>query len=253
MERVDFSPLLFIHGLCHGAWCWHEHFIPHFESLGYDCHTLNLSGHEVAGRSASNNHLKLSDYVKDVENAISTFDTQPILVGHSMGGFIVQLYLKNCRLPTKAILMASVPPSGALASSLRVIKIRPGAIKYLLNRDLLGFAQAYPQFMFRADIDSHALSYYKSMLCSESFVAYLQMLFPIAIKKSTAAHHNLLVMGGSKDQLFTLREFEYTARKYAADLEIIPDAAHDLMLEPNWKYIAKIIHYWINKLDTITE
>ena len=107
--------------------------------------------------------------------------------------------------------------------------------------------------MFRADIDSHALSYYKSMLCSESFVAYLQMLFPIAIKKSTAAHHNLLVMGGSKDQLFTLREFEYTARKYAADLEIIPDAAHDLMLEPNWKYIAKIIHYWINKLDTITE
>ena len=38
-------PILFVHGICHGAWCWQPNFAPYFTDLGYDGHALSLRGH----------------------------------------------------------------------------------------------------------------------------------------------------------------------------------------------------------------
>ena len=38
-------PLLFLHGSAHAAWCWAEHFLPHFAAAGYDAYALSLRGH----------------------------------------------------------------------------------------------------------------------------------------------------------------------------------------------------------------
>ncbi len=37
--------IVFVHGMCHGAWCWEEQFIPYFKELGYNCIAFNLPGH----------------------------------------------------------------------------------------------------------------------------------------------------------------------------------------------------------------
>ena len=92
---MEKDPILFVHGVCHGGWCWEEHFVPYFEGLGYECHAINLTGHEQAGSRANINHLSLSDYVKDVVEAVHAINRPPILVGHSMGGMIVQKYLER--------------------------------------------------------------------------------------------------------------------------------------------------------------
>ncbi len=39
------TPLLFIHGAWHGAWCWAEHFLDYFAAHGYAAHALSLRGH----------------------------------------------------------------------------------------------------------------------------------------------------------------------------------------------------------------
>ena len=28
------TPVLFVHGMFHGAWCWDEHFLPYFAQHG---------------------------------------------------------------------------------------------------------------------------------------------------------------------------------------------------------------------------
>lgn len=38
------TPLLFIHGAWHGAWCW-EKFLSYFAEHGYESHALSLRGH----------------------------------------------------------------------------------------------------------------------------------------------------------------------------------------------------------------
>ena len=33
-EQKHKTPLLFVHGMWHGAWCWDEFFLPFFEEAG---------------------------------------------------------------------------------------------------------------------------------------------------------------------------------------------------------------------------
>ena len=43
------TPLLFVHGAWHGAWCWEENFLPYFAQAGYHSHALDLRGHGKSG------------------------------------------------------------------------------------------------------------------------------------------------------------------------------------------------------------
>jgi len=38
------APLLFVHGGCHGSWCW-QHFLDYFARVGRDCYALNWYNH----------------------------------------------------------------------------------------------------------------------------------------------------------------------------------------------------------------
>ena len=80
--------ILFVHGMCHGAWCWEPYFLPYFEQLGYHCSAINLRGHEQPGSTVSINHIGIEDYVADLQKAVSLLCEPPIIIGHSMGGYV---------------------------------------------------------------------------------------------------------------------------------------------------------------------
>jgi len=228
--------IVFVHGMCHGAWCWEEQFVPYFEKLGYNCITFNLPGHEIEG-STKRITYSLGDYVQALRNEVESLDEPPIIIGHSMGGMILQHFLKTGRCK-KAVLMSSVPPSGALLASLRVIFRYPGVIPYLLRRNLVGAFKKYPHLMLNKHI---LIARYAHRMCAESFSAYLGLLIPISHNSSIP----ILVLGGSKDGLITVREFENTANYYNANLTIIEGGSHDLMLDEDYEKSALAIVKWI--------
>jgi hypothetical protein len=39
------TPVLFVHAMFHGAWCWEEYFLPYFAQHRYVVHALSLCGH----------------------------------------------------------------------------------------------------------------------------------------------------------------------------------------------------------------
>jgi pimeloyl-ACP methyl ester carboxylesterase len=228
--------IVFVHGMCHGSWCWKEKFVPYFEQLGYNCISFNLPGHETEG-SVRRISYSLSDYVQALHNQVEKLDKPPIIIGHSMGGMILQLYLKT-KTCKKAVFMSSVPPSGVLIASLRVILRYPGVIPYLLLRNLLGAFKKYPHLMFNNAI---LTSRYAHRMCAESFRAYIGLFIPISHRSSIP----ILVVGGSKDGLITVREFESTAKHYNAKLTIIEGGSHDLMLDEDYEKSALAIEKWI--------
>lgn len=64
------TPLLFVHGALHAAWCWEFHFLDYFAQHGFAVHALNLRGH---GNSAGRERLRstrIADYVEDLKNAV---------------------------------------------------------------------------------------------------------------------------------------------------------------------------------------
>lgn len=125
-DDVRPTPLLFVHGAWHGAWCWEEHFLDYFAERGYGVTALafSLRGH---GKSEGGNRLRwarISDYVADVKQVAEQLPAPPVLIAHSMGGHVVQKYLEQH--PARAgVLLASVPPRGALAGTLRYARRHP--------------------------------------------------------------------------------------------------------------------------------
>jgi pimeloyl-ACP methyl ester carboxylesterase len=126
-------PLLFVHGAWHAAWCWDEHFLGFFADRGYRAVALSFRGH---GSSPTNKRLRdcsFADYVADVTSVAHGLPTPPVVIGHSMGGVIVQKYLESNEAPA-GVLMASMPPQGYFRSGLRWLRKHPAGNKARTRR-----------------------------------------------------------------------------------------------------------------------
>ncbi|KAJ7098782.1 Alpha/Beta hydrolase protein [Mycena belliarum] len=118
-------PLLFVHGSNCSAACFRA-FLPLIASAGYACYAVSLRGH---GKSWQPNAFSfhaltgLNAYVADVEAALAHLETAhpdaaPVLLGHSMGGSVLQHALtvweaqrkqKSWRRTAGLVLLASGP------------------------------------------------------------------------------------------------------------------------------------------------
>lgn len=128
-------PLLFVHGGFQGAWCWDVNFLDYFVQRGFRVVAPSYRGHGDSPVDKPLRSCSISDFVADVSSIANKLDPEPIPIGHSTGGFIVQKYLERNDAPA-GVLLASVPPHGHLRSMLRFSRHYPwrGA-KFALSGD----------------------------------------------------------------------------------------------------------------------
>lgn len=242
------TPILFVHGAWHGAWCWQEHFLPYFADHGFHVHALSLRGHGASEAPHHPRTTRMRDYVADVAQVAAELDTAPILVGHSMGGLVVQKYLEAHTAPA-AILLASVPTSGALRTTLNVacrhpLRFARANLTWSLY-PIVGAPRLAREFLFARDVPPGRLKAYFSRLQDESYLAYLDMI-AFALPRPRRVSTPLQVIGAGRDAIFTPREARRTARAYHADVKLFPDAPHDLMLDANWQPAADAMLAWLD-------
>lgn len=241
------TPILFVHGMWHGAWCWAEHFMPYFARHGYVTHALSLRGH---GNSEGRERLRwtsLADYVADVARVAGEMDNAPVLVGHSMGGVIVQKYLESNEAPA-AVLLASAPPRGVIPATMRVFLRHPLVVlKVNLTLSMLpvvGTPDLAQEALFSADMPEERVKAYCDRLQDESYRAYWDMLC-LNLPRPGRVETPVLVLGAAEDTIISSGEVEATARAYGAQAELFPGMAHDMMLEAGWQAVADRILGWL--------
>jgi non-heme chloroperoxidase len=243
------TPLLFVHGAYVAAWCWAENFLPWFAGRGYCAHAVSLRGH---GASEGREHLylhSLDDYVRDVRRVVESLDREPVLVGHSMGGMVVQRYLER-HGAAGAVLMASVPPTGLLGPTLDLVRGDPalfhemGLMQYGSPRatTVEGLRRAVFSPRTPQEIVVKALR----MGQRESYRAIFDMTWPqLRLNGRHRRLPPLLVLGGGEDAFFGPDALRATAAHFGVEAEIFPEMAHALMLEPGWEAVAARIHRWL--------
>lgn len=77
---------LLIHGAWHGAWCWNK-IIPLLEKQGHKVIAPELPGHGKDKTPVAD--VSLKSYTDCVCGILDSLEESVILVGHSMGGFIM--------------------------------------------------------------------------------------------------------------------------------------------------------------------
>jgi pimeloyl-ACP methyl ester carboxylesterase len=243
------APVVFVHGAWHGAWCWSEHFLPYFADHGYLAHALDLRGHGGSEHRHRLRWTRIADYVDDLDRVVRGLGTTPVLVGHSLGGAVVQKYLET-RPAVAAALLASVPPAGALPATLRLAARHPLAMLKANATRSLQHLVATPELaraaFFSDDLPDDLLLAYFSCLQDESYRAFLDVLF-FNLPRPARVTTPVLVLGADRDTFFTRREIEATARAYRTRATFFP-MAHDMMLEAGWQDVADHILRWLNRL-----
>ena len=242
------APLLFVHGAFGAAWCWNEHFLPWFARQGYDAYAVSLRGH---GGSAGQDRLQdcgIPDFVEDVAQTVAALPRPPVLIGHSMGGFVVQKYLET-GAAAGAVLMAPVPPSGLLGPGLSLAVWNPSAVWEVGAIEALGTRHATPKTMrmalFSETMPAALATAYFSRMGNESRRATLDMYYPGLIDTTQVLRLPMLVLGAAQDILIPPAFVRATARSYGTEAEIFPDMAHGMMLERDWEAVARRIRDWL--------
>jgi pimeloyl-ACP methyl ester carboxylesterase len=242
------TPLLFVHGSCHAAWCWDENFLPYFAENGFDSYAVSLRGHGKSEGGEKLNWTSVSDYVEDILQVVANLPKKPVIIGHSLGGLVVQKFLEKNAAPA-GILLAPSPAKGMFWSGLRLYFKNP----FLFNRVFLkqdiqiiyGTPQLVKKNLFSAGGNDEKIAEYTKRLGKESFRACSEMIYNLP--KPKLVKTPLLVLGAENDIIVPPKEIEKTARAFNADYKIFPDTAHDLMLEHNWKSVADFMIHWLQK------
>jgi pimeloyl-ACP methyl ester carboxylesterase len=243
------TPLLFVHGAWHGAWCWDEHFLDFFAERGYRSLALSLRGHGRSPAPKFKRFCSIADFVADVASVAQSLPEPPIVVGHSLGGYVVQKYLESRAAPA-AVLVAPAPQSGIAGFLLRRFQRHPwytgiGLARGRSLRGVGGTPELARETFFAASAPADEVRRYTALLCEEyAPKIVIDMLWP-NLPKPDRVTAPLLVLGADNDVCFTQREVRATAAAYGTDAEFFSDMSHDMMLDPGWQPVAERMHAWL--------
>jgi pimeloyl-ACP methyl ester carboxylesterase len=231
-------PLLFVHGAWQGAWSWQEHWMPEAAARGWRTYAVSLRGH---GGSEGRDELPLAPlryFEHDVLQAITELPAPPVLVGHSMGGLVVQHVLERYRSAPAGVLVAPVPPTHGLEILGALARHHPGS----LAKMLVG-AQPDARMFFGPRADDVTVRRKQQRMDDESWLATYQLVLP---RRPRTSRSPVLVLGGGDDTVTPPSAMVRTARHYGTKARLFRGMGHDLMLEPDWRAPLDAMLDWLD-------
>lgn len=245
-KQEDAVPVLFVHGIFSGAWIWEEHFLDWFADHGYHAYALSLRGHGRSSYPDPSGQYSLKEYTEDLKDAIQTIEQThkqpPLLVGHSMGGMVVQRFLTR-HVGRGAVLLCSIPPQGMMPLSLQNLWFNPITTLEMTQTYMMPemtTRQQLQRYMFSGPVDQKKLDKWLQYMVPESQRLIWDMTWsdlpnPFEVSKTPIA-----VVGATQDQLVPKLSVTLTAATYGCKARWI-DCGHGAMLDHNWQDAAAVV------------
>lgn len=233
------DPILFVHGGCHGSWCW-EKFLPYFAENGWDCYALNWYNHYKSEKIPTEKFIRrsISDVKEEIGKIVSHLGVAPILIGHSMGGLAVQKYAEAYRAKALVLITPVVPAEvGGPAIELPVDEKQPwGPPPIEVSKELF----------FRGSGDEEVKRFY-ALLCTESPRAVIEATrWTVHVDKGRLSKVPKLIFGAEIDRLVPHELEKNLAEFYSCEYVFAKGKGHNLLLEPGWRDTASKIADWLS-------
>ena len=253
LELLEAEPLgraraaiLFVHGAYTGAWCW-EDFLRRFAARGFRALAVSLRGH---GQSAGAERLHgwgLRDYGIDLGRAVAASGGEPVLIGHSMGAFLVQRYLAEGGVARAAVQLCPVPLFGIGPASVALAVSRP-----LLYAEMRALAEgrsrsraALAELLFGGAVPRETVETCFHRMQPESRRALAELALPLPPMAWHARRVPQLVLAAEKDLLIPALQAASAAALVGAEYRELPGLGHAAMLAPRRDQVMEAIVDWL--------
>ncbi|MEI9947163.1 MAG: alpha/beta hydrolase [Chitinophagaceae bacterium] len=257
MKNSDSKTVLFITGAFVHHSCWDE-WKSLFESKGYKCIVPSwphkdaspevLRNRQPDAAIASNRLAALTEYYAGI---VKQLPGKPILVGHSIGGLIVQLLLQQ-GLGAAGVAIHSVPPQGIFTFKFSFLKAGWGPLGFFTSARksfLMSFKEWTFAFTNGMNAEQQKESYYR-LAIPESKLIVRDTITKAAKVNFENPHAPLLLTSGSDDHTIPASLNYSNYKKYrksnsVTDYKEFKGRNHFVLGQPTWKEDADYILSWI--------
>lgn len=252
--------IVLVHGMFMGPSCWSQ-WVPLLESKGYRVLAPAWPAHEGSAAQARAAHpdpklaaLGLPEVLAHYRGVIASLDEKPILIGHSMGGLVVQILLSE-GLASAAVAIDAAPPKGVftlagpfLKSNGRILR---GSLDEPLDMDLERFAYVFTNqqspAVQRAAWEQHARPESRR-LGRDATKAAGRVDFG-------ARRGPLLLLGGEHDHAVPPVIGRKTFRRYhkadaLTEYRELEGVDHWLIGSDRWREVADLTLAWLERQGT---
>ncbi len=244
-EKPKFkSPLLLIHGLWSGSWCWRQ-WATHFSNLGWECWAVNFRGRFEEGRHQILKQLNFQGCVEDLRKVIRSAAFPPLLVAHDLGGLVAQKAAEEEKL-SALVLLSSLLPKEIQAAAPRPLRLL--RLKYVplifLRRPFLFEERDFRRLWFASVPEGQHPDILRRMVPESSYL--VREFFDRRVKVHPERFHcAVLVVGGGEDKIVPIASMREMARWLGGDIKEYPDHGHWMMEEEGGERIVRDIHRWV--------
>jgi pimeloyl-ACP methyl ester carboxylesterase len=240
---------------CWGPW------VRCFESGGYRCLAPAWPGRDKFVEELRNNHpdpqlgrLTLSSVLEHMASVVRGLDEKPILVGHSMGGLIVQL-LRQRDLAAASVAIDSAPPQLVFTTSWSFLRsnwphINPFAqrsepIEMTFKRFQYAFVNGLPAEEQRAAFGRNVVP--------ESRRVPAESLTQAAHIDFRKPGSPLLFIAGSNDHIIPAllnrkNHARYHASGSTVDFKEFPGRTHFIIGQKGWEEVTGWVERWLENV-----
>jgi len=251
------APVIFIHGMFMTSLCW-EHWLTRFEALGRDVWAPGWPrrADSVAKLRARHpdpelGNLGLVEVLESYSALVAEMPDAPVLIGHSMGGLVVQLLLAQGQ-GAAGVAIDSAPPQGVFTAEWSFLKANwPMITPFHDKRDphMIPFDDFAYAFGNGLDEDDQ-LTFYNRYVVPESRLVPEQSLTRVAHLDFAAPHAPLLLIAGSQDHIIPPGLNKTNAEKYSdpgsvTDFREFEGRDHLTIVEDGWEDVADYVAEWL--------
>jgi pimeloyl-ACP methyl ester carboxylesterase len=247
-QRRFKTPILMMHGMWHGAWCW-RHWQELLATWGWESHAFSLPGHAGSPVQRPVYFCTMGYYLRVLQAEVERLPRKPILMGHSMGGALTQWYLRfvGDDLPA-GVLVAPWDSHKNIAGRDLWWQLDPIGLLLVSFTLWTGFYIRSPEQAARKLLSPKSIYTPEELhgrLSPESGWVMVQHNPPFW-HPPEQVNTPLLWLAGESDAVISVEHERRSADHYQADFVVIPEAAHNIMMEYNYRETAEIIHDWLD-------
>lgn len=249
--------VLFIHGMFMTPLCWQE-WLAYYQAKGYEALAPAWPNRDQSVQMLRQMHpdaqlgkLGLADVVTHYTAILSSMPAQPVLIGHSMGGLVVQILLEK-GWGAAGIAINSAPPMGVFTTQWSFIKSNWPMINPFISGHQ-PHLMTFPQFQY-AFVNGLPLAEqqtaYDTQVVPESRRVPRQSLTSVAQIDYKQQKKPLLFIAGTTDQIIPPSLNRTNYRKYnpsLTDFQEFAGRTHYIIGQKGWQEVADHTLTWLNK------
>jgi pimeloyl-ACP methyl ester carboxylesterase len=251
--------IVFVHGLFMTNRCWNQ-WADFFEAKGYTCLALPYPRRDQSVEALRKAHpdpalgrLTLEAVIESYQKSIRVMAEPPVLIGHSLGGLIVQVLLQG-GVGAAGVAIDSAPPLGVLTTQWSFVKSNWPILNPVIP-------SSEPYFMPFEDFE---YAFVNGLAPAEQHAAYDQQVVPesrrlgrgvlsnaarVDFKRKTAP---LLMFAGSSDHIIPAGLNRTNFAKYknnpsVTEFKEFPGRTHYGIGQMGWEEMAGFVAAWLEK------